>query len=116
MKNIQNNNNNNDNNNNNNNNTHKTITQHKKLRDSVICLRQWSCGDLLFLGKNIRCGSIVSLSLSKHKLNPNMKQWYLYPAQLLIHESFDMDQKISYENLSTFTSSWSDHNSNQTQN
>ena len=93
MKNIQNNNNNNDNNNNNNNNTHKTITQHKKLRDSVICLRQWSCGDLLFLGKNIRCGSIVSLSLSKHKLNPNMKQWYLYPAQLLIHESFDMDHE-----------------------
>ena len=79
MKNIQNNNNND--NNNNNNNTHKTITQYKKLRDSVICLRQWSCGD------------IVSLSLSKHKLNPNMKQWYLYLAQLLIHESFDMDHE-----------------------
>ena len=78
MKNIQNNNNNNNdnNNNNNNNNTNKTITQHKKLRDSVICLRQQSCSDLLFSGKNIRCGSIISLSfsLSKHKLNPNMKQ------------------------------------------
>ena len=75
-------------------NTHKVITWYKKLSRSATCLHSQIVVIYYFQGKIqdavVQC---LSLSLSKqHTLNPNMKQWYLYPTYK-IHNGLKIGQK-----------------------
>lgn len=53
-------------------NIHKTITWHKKLCESAICLCPWICNDFTIFEKNTRCGSTIFLY--KKKTQPTFKK------------------------------------------